>query len=421
MDEYPLPLQDNPLKNKQKDYPRKLKNRLEIAMQDTPVVLINGPRQSGKTTLVQQYSPSVPYYTLDDDNILNAVKQDPVGFIQRIDRAIIDEIQRAPELLRAIKLSVDRNRQPGRFLLTGSANLLTLPKIGDSLAGRMEILTLLPLSLSEMMDRESLFLTHATHQSWPSYALSEPLDLISRVLSGGYPEMLTRTDQARRNAWAQSYIKAIVERDIKDISSIEKLVEMPRLLEVLAQFSGKLINFTQIGGQLNLDSKTAQKYIGLLETLFLVHRLNPWHGNALNRLLKTPKIHFVDSGLLASLNRISPESIEWNKSDFGALLETWVYDELLKIISFTDESWNIYYYRDKDKVEVDFVLENHARKMIGIEVKASHTIFNQDFRSLRKLADLAGKNWLSGIVLYNGDNCLSFGDNLWAIPFSMLS
>ena len=389
-------------------------------MKDTPVVLINGPRQSGKTTLVKEYSPSLPYYTLDDDNILNAAKQDPVGFINGIDKAIIDEIQRAPELLRAIKLSVDQNRQPGRFLLTGSANLLTLPKIGDSLAGRMEILTLLPLSLSEIGRRESLFLSYAKNQSWPQQIPSEQLEIISRVLTGGYPEMLMRPDLARRSAWAKSYIRAIVERDIKDISSIEKLAEMPRLLEVLAQQSGKLTNFTQIGGQLNLDSKTAQKYTGLLEALFLVHQLKPWHSNALNRILKTPKIHFLDSGLLASLNRVTIESVEWNKSDFGALLETWVYSELLKATSFTEEPWNIYYYRDKDKVEVDFILENHARKIIGIEVKASHTIFNHDFRGLRKLADLTDKNWLSGIVLYNGDKCLSFGDKLWAIPFSML-
>jgi predicted AAA+ superfamily ATPase len=408
------------LETNKTDFPRKLKRHLEIAMQDTPVVLINGPRQSGKTTLVKQYSSSLSYYTLDDDNTQNAAKQDPVGFINKIDKAIIDEIQRAPELLRAIKLSVDQNRQPGRFLLTGSANLLTLPQVGDSLAGRMEILTLLPLSLAEIGRRESLFLSYVKNQSWPQQTTSEQLDIVSRVLTGGYPEMLTRPDPARRSAWAKSYIRAIVERDIKDISSIEKLAEMPRLLEVLAQQSGKLTNFTQIGGQLNLDSKTTQKYISLLEALFLVHQLKPWHGNALTRILKTPKVHFLDSGLLASLNRMTIESVERNKSDFGAVLETWVYGELLKTISFTEESWHIYYYRDKDKVEVDFILENHARKLIGIEVKASHTIFSQDFRGLRKLANLAGENWLSGIVLYNGDKCLPFGDTLWAIPFSML-
>lgn len=404
-----------------KQFARKLTHHIEVAMQDTPVVLINGPRQSGKTTLAKEYAPSLPYYTLDDDNILNAAKQDPVGFISRIDRAIIDEIQRAPELLRAIKHSVDENRQPGRFLLTGSANLLSLPQIGDSLAGRMEILTLLPLSQAEIQGRDNQFLEHALNQSWPHQTpLTEQTNMIAEVLVGGYPEMLMRPNSERRNAWAKSYIKAIVERDVKDISSIEKLIEMPRLLEILAQQSGKLTNFTQIGGQINLDTKTTQKYIGLLETLFLVHELKPWHSNNLNRILKTPKIHFLDSGLLTCLNRITPVSIENDKSAFGALLETWVYSELLKTITVTEEPWNIYYYRDKDKVEVDFILENHARKIIGIEVKASHTIFNQDFKGLRKLAALTEKNWITGIVLYSGDKCLSFGDNLWAIPFSLL-
>lgn len=390
-------------------------------MQDTPAILINGPRQSGKTTLVKEYSPALPYYTLDDENTLNAAKQDPIGFINRIDKAIIDEIQRAPELLRAIKLSIDENRQPGRFLLTGSANLFALPQIGDSLAGRMEILTLYPLSLAETQYRENHFIKYAQNQSWPSQtAYSEESDIVSQVLVGGYPEMLTRQTFDRRHAWAKSYIKAIVERDVKDISSIEKLVEMPRLLKVLAQQSGQLTNFTQIGGQLNLDTKTAQKYVGLLETLFLVHQLKPWHDNTLSRLIKTPKIHFLDSGLLACVNRITPESIKKDRSSFENLLETWVYNELLKMCALADEPWNIYYYRDKDQVEVDFLLENHARKMIGIEVKASHTVMNQDFRGLRKLAALTNKNWISGIVLYNGSQCLSFGDNFWAIPFALL-
>nr|WP_211195304.1 AAA family ATPase [Legionella pneumophila] len=167
------------------NFPRQLKSRMEIAMKDTPVVLINGPRQSGKTTLVKEYSPSLPYYTLDDDNILNAAKQDPVGFVNRIDKAIIDEIQRAPELLRAIKLSVDQNRQPGRFLLTGSANLLALPQVGDSLAGRMEILTLFPLSLAEIQRRENHFIKYAQNQSWPKKAIqSESFDVISQALTG---------------------------------------------------------------------------------------------------------------------------------------------------------------------------------------------------------------------------------------------
>ncbi|MES2204823.1 MAG: ATP-binding protein [Pseudomonadota bacterium] len=400
-------------------FPRALIKRIDIAMNDTPVVFINGPRQSGKTTLVQHYTKSLPYYTLDDDNLLNAVLQDPVGFIKRIDRGIIDEIQRAPGLFRAIKLSVDENRQPGRFLITGSVDLLALPKMGDSLAGRMEVLTLLPLSLAELEGRDSQFLDHAQAQDWP-ISIENKIDCVMKALIGGYPEMLSRENLSRRSAWARAYIKAIVERDVKDITSIEKLVDLPPLLEILAQHSGKLVNFTQIGAYLNLDVKTTQKYIGLLENLFLVKQLRPWHGNALSRLIKTPKLHLLDSGLLACLNRITPARIETDKIITGALLETWVYGELLKMIAITPDPRNIYYYRDKDQVEVDFVLENQDRKLIGIEVKAGATIFNHDFTGLRKLASLVGDDWISGIVLYDGDQCLSFGNNLWAIPLSLL-
>lgn len=402
-------------------FPRHLTKRIDAAMKDTPVILINGPRQSGKTTLARQYSSSLSFFSLDDDTLLNAVLNDPIGFINRIDRGIIDEVQRAPSLLRAIKLSVDKKRKPGRFLLTGSANLLAFPHIGDSLAGRMEVLTLLPLSISEIEKRGCSFLKYIQTQDWPIYPTDpNKFNYISRVIIGGYPEMLKRKEPVRRNAWAKAYLKAIVERDVKDISTIDKLLEVPHLLDILAQQSGKLTNFTQIGCQLNLDVKTVQKYVGLLENLFLVRRLYPWHNNTLSRLVKTPKLHFLDSGLLACMNHITKNRIEADRSLIGSLLETWVYSELLKILSITQDSWEIFHYRDKDQIEVDFVLESPDRKVFGIEVKASSTVFNQDFRGLRKLASIASKNWSSGIVLYNGEQCLSFGDNLWAIPFGLL-
>lgn len=339
----------------------------------------------------------------------------------RIERGIIDEIQRAPELLRAIKLFVDRDRKPGRFILTGSSNLLAIPKVGDSLAGRIEILTLLPLSLAELNRKESRFLLNAEEQLWPAFELLQnKIDCSATALRGGYAEMLLRDEPNRRTAWARAYIKTIVERDAKDISSIEKLVAMPSLLAILAEYSGKLTNFTQIGGQCGLDTKTTQKYVGILENLYLVKHLLPWHKNTLNRLIKTPKLYFLDSGLLGSLGRITLSRILADNNILGPLLETWVFSELLKAISISDEPWDIFYYRDKDQVEVDFVLEKGDGKIMGIEVKASKTIFSHDFKGLKKLASLSGKNWLSGIVLYDGEQCLPFGDNLWAIPFSLL-
>ncbi len=403
-------------------YPRLLDKRVQEALSDTPVVLINGPRQCGKTTLVQQHGQNIPYFTLDDDNLLSAVRADPAGFVRRMDRVVIDEIQHAPELLRAIKMSIDQDRRPGRFLLTGSANLLAVPEVSDSLAGRMEILTLLPLMQAEIERRENHFLQYALEQSWPSGRICYPegIDLVSRVLSGGYPEMLERPAAARRVAWASAYLKALLERDVRDLSSIEKLSDMPRLLAVLAQLSGKLVNFTQIGGQLGMDSKTAQKYLGVLENMFLIKRVAPWSGNELSRLVKTPKLHFLDAGLQAGLVRLTPERALSDRARFGATLESWVCGELAKTLSLTPESWQLLHYRDKDQVEVDFVLESTDRQLIGIEVKAAATVTRADFRGLQKLQTLTGENFSCGIVLYDGEQVLSMGERLWAVPLALM-
>lgn len=403
-------------------YPRLLESRICEALSDTPVVLINGPRQCGKTTLVKLHGQGMPYYTLDDDNLLRSVRADPTGFIRRIDRAVIDEIQHAPELLRAIKLSIDQDRRPGRFLLTGSANLLAVPGVSDSLAGRMEILTLLPLMQAEIERRDNNFLEYALAQSWPNQASNYPDDsrLIERVLIGGYPEMLARPTPARRVAWASAYLKALLERDVRDLGTIEKLTDMPRLLAVLAQLSGQLVNFSQIGGQLGMDSKTAQKYLGIMENLFLIKRVAPWSSNELSRLVKTPKLHFLDAGLQAALVRLNPTLALSDRTRFGATLESWVCGELAKILSLTPEPWQVFHYRDKDQVEVDFILESTDRQLIGIEVKAAATVTHADFNGLKKLRSLNGNRFISGIVLHDGKHVLPFGDGLWAVPLAML-
>jgi predicted AAA+ superfamily ATPase len=403
-------------------YPRLLDTRIHEALGDTPVVLINGPRQCGKTTLVQQYRQDIPYFTLDDDNLLTAVRADPAGFIRRVDRVVIDEIQHAPELLRAIKRAIDQDRRPGRFLLTGSANLLAVPEVSDSLAGRMEILTLLPLMQAEIERRDNHFLHYALEQSWPSKRISYPegMNIINRVLNGGYPEMLARPTAARRVAWASAYLKALLERDVHDLTSIDKLSDMPRLLAVLAQLSGQLVNFTQIGGQLGMDSKTAQKYLGVLENMFLIKRVAPWSGNELSRLVKTPKLHFLDAGLQASLVRLTPERALTDRARFGATLESWVCGELAKTLSLTPEPWQLLHYRDKDQVEVDFILESTDRQLVGIEVKAAASVTSADFRGLKKLQKLTGANFTSGILLYDGEQVLSMGERLWAVPLALM-
>lgn len=423
---------------------RHLTAKVSASLQDTPAVLVNGPRQCGKTTLVQQFArgtansisddqglqdPSIgmTYLTLDDPAVLEAARFDPVGLLRQLDRAIIDEVQRAPQLLLALKLSIDQDRRPGRFLLTGSANLLALPSIADSLAGRMEVHNLLPLSQTELQRRPSDFLRRVqahdwplTHPQWVIPEVNGRRDTVLNALAGGYPEMRSRATPARRSAWAKAYIQTLVERDVQDLAQIEHLSQIPRLLEVAAAHCGQLFNATQIGAQLSMDARTVEKYLGVLEKLFLVQRLPAWGRNELGRLIKTPKLHFLDAGLQATLMRFTSDMLIKHRQRWGSVLETWVYAELRKILALTDESWYLAHYRDKDQVEVDFVLESPLREVIGIEVKAAATVSGTDFRGLRRLKDQVGDDFVAGIVLYDGVKALSLGDGLWAVPLAAL-
>ena len=403
-------------------YPRFVTARVATALDDTPVVLVTGPRQCGKTTLVRdQVAGKRAFLTLDDDTALASARNDPAGLLRGFDKSTIDEIQRAPDLLRAIKRSVDEDRRAGRFLLTGSANLLTVPQVSESLAGRMEIVNLLPLAQAEIYSHKPAFLK-AAFKGKPGRA-GEPLTgnaLVEVVLTGGYPEMLRRKKPERRQAWARDYIRAIVQRDVRDIADIEKLDRMPRLVQILAQHSGQLTNFTQMGGQIGFDDKTTRKYVGILEQLFLVRRLEPWFRNQLKRLVKTPKLHFLDSGLLATLLGVTAERVQKDRTIFGRLLETFVFAEIMKQISWMDGAYSLYHYRDKDMDEVDIVVEDAAGALVGIEVKASATVISADFKGLRKLATAAGTDFKFGAVLYDGDMALPFGKHLFAVPLSHL-
>jgi predicted AAA+ superfamily ATPase len=393
-----------------------------LALKDTPAVMVIGPRQCGKTTLARELIDGKrQYLTLDNKTTRLAAQTDPTGMVRDLDRAIIDEVQLAPELLRAIKESIDNDRRPGRFLLTGSANILTLPKISESLAGRMEIVTLLPLSRAEIRQSRPTFLQNAFVGNLVKPAekmLAD--DLVQAVLVGGYPEMLERERPVRRSAWARSYIQAIVQRDVREIAEVEKLEQIPRLLRVLAHHSAQLTNFTQIGGQLGLDDKTARAYLGILEQLFLIKRIEPWFNNRLNRLLKTPKLHFLDSGLLSALLGTTVDRITANRSIFGPLLETFVMSEIMKQVGWLDDGYTLSHYRDKEKDEVDFVIESAAGEIVGIEVKAAATVSGSDFKGLRKLADATGKTFKLGVVLHDGEQSLPFGERMYAAPIPCL-
>ena len=403
-------------------YPRRIEQRLAEALLDTPVVLLAGPRQAGKTTLVRQVAAKgLRYLTLDDELTLLSAREDPVGMIRSLDRAVIDEIQRAPQLLLAIKKSVDEDRRPGRFLLTGSANLMALPLVADSLAGRMETLSLLPLSQTEIEGHSANWIDQAfAGQLLKTDSLALGDALTDRVLRGGYPEAITRDSAKRRMAWARQYVDALIQRDVLDVAGIDKLDQLPRFLNALAQTAGQMCNYSQLAGQVGLDGKTAARYTGVFETMYLLKRVDVWARNRLSRVVKTPKLQFIDAGLLAMLMNLGIEEVRRDRSRFGQVLETFVFGELLKHTTSAEGDYQLLYYRDADKVEVDIVIENAAGQLVGVEVKASATVKASDLRGLRKLAALAGDQFKMGVLLYDGAETLPLGDGIWAAPLSSL-
>ena len=403
-------------------YPRFVANRINEALSDTRIVFLCGPRQSGKTTLAKQIaSDNFPIFTLDNPHVLEGAKYDPVGFVRGIDRGVIDEVHRAPDLILAIKTSVDTDSRAGRFLLTGSANLMTIPHIPDSLAGRIAIIRLLPLSQAELRESQSSFLKQVFLGKTPKPAnLIIGDELVSTVLAGGYPEALARSSWRRRQDWHQDYVEAIVQRDVRDIAQIEKLGVMPRLLRVLAEYSGQLINYSGVGSRLEMNHVSTQKYVDIFESLYVVYTLQPWFSNKLKRLTKTPKLHFLDSGLLAALRDITPDRLVDERVLFGPLLESFVFGELLKNASWSEERYVFSHFRDKQLNEVDFVIEDRRGRIVGIEVKASATVTKKDFSGLHKLISACGQKFVLGLVLYDGDQLVPFGDRMLAAPISTL-
>jgi hypothetical protein len=404
-------------------YRRLIESRVREALADTPAVIINGPRQSGKTTLVRRLAGSHRrFLTLDDATTLEGARRDPVGFVRGLDRAVIDEIQRAPDLMLAIKRSIDEDRRPGRFLITGSANILTAPRIKESLAGRVEILPLYPLSRAEILGRKKPgFLTGAFAGKIPRPKEAVSGDqLVESILAGGYPEVLERRTERRRVAWCRAYIDAIVERDLPEIAQVDRIGQFAKLIHVLAEFSAQLVNFSQIGSHVGLDHSTTARYVALLEALFLIERIRPWHRNHLKRLVKTPKLHFLDSGLMAALRGQSLSRMRQQKVAFGPLLESFVFAELLKQASWAQERLSFFHYRDKDQLEVDIVVENEGGEIVGIEIKAAASVQNADFRGLQRLRAASGREFRLGVVLYDGAEVIRFGEFFVAAPIASL-
>ena len=405
-------------------YPRYARTRLEEALADTPVVLIHGPRQCGKTTLARMVGDAAgyAYITFDDDVQLAAARFDPVGFVADLpDKVVLDEVQRVPELFLALKSAVDRHRTPGRFILTGSTNVLLVPALADSLAGRMEILRLHPLAQCEVAGHAPRFLDTLFGRRFKNRPYDRlGSELAERIVGGGYPAALVRATPRRRTAWYRDYVETLVQRDVRDLARISSLDALPRLLQLAASQTARLVNVTEMASSFQLSRPTIRDYVTLLERVFLLEHLPPWHTNQLSRLIKTPKLHMGDTGVAAALLGLAGDALWKDRLLLGQLLETFVLQELRRQASWHDAALGFYHYRDKDGVEVDMVLERGVHQLAGIEVKAAATVTEADFRGLRKLQAAAGERFVAGVVLYDGESSIGFGTDLFAVPIRLL-
>ncbi len=439
-------------------YPRYVERRLAEALEDSPVVLIHGPRQCGKTTLAQfacapnylkwgddfltrgeerlrwgtsRQRRDYKYITFDDAVARDGARADPMGFVADLpERVILDEIQRVPDLFSALKLEVDRRRTPGRFILIGSTNVLLIPELSDSLAGRLQVVPLHPLAQSELAVQPGTALDSRLRPGFLDDLFGDGFGvrqterlgrhLIERIVAGGFPAALTRPTARRQANWYRDYVGARLQRDVRDMARIRMLDVLPRLLSAAASQTARLFNLTDLASPFQLSRPTIRDYVELLERLFLLKQLPPWHSNRLSRLVKTPKLHVGDSGLASALLGADIASLAADRALLGQLLETFVFEELLRQASWQDRPTSFFHFRDKDGVEVDVVIEREGRTVAGVEVKASATVTPGDFRGLRKLAKVSGDRFATGVVLYDGETCTRFGEGLYAVPVRRL-
>ncbi len=402
---------------------RFLQPRVRAALNDTPAVFVQGPRQSGKTTLVQGLPGKRDYLTFDDAVAMGAARVDPQGFVDGLpERVVLDEVQRIPELFVALKRAIDRDRKPGRFLLTGSANALLLPRVSESLAGRMEVLTLLPFSQGELDEREESFVAACFGSDFRPPRVAGELwpQLADRLLRGGYPEASTRHDPARRRAWFGSYLTTILQRDIRDLANIEGLTELPRLLRVIAARSASLLNYSDVARDLALPQSTLKRYWALLEATFLVTTVPAWSTNLGKRMVRAPKVLLGDTGLAAHLLGLDPTLLAADPTMAGRLLENFVGTEIQKQLGHSPVMASLFHYRTHGQEEVDFILESASGKVVGIEVKKTASPGADDFKGLQRLAAALGPRFHRGILLHCGESAVSFGAHLHALPVSAL-
>lgn len=395
-------------------------------MTDTPVVAINGPRQVGKSTLARQLLDGANglLLTLDDDAQRASAISDPRGYVERENVAgpvVIDEVQLAPPLFRAVKASVDRNRNAGRYVLTGSTRLLSAKGFADALVGRIETVEIWPFTQGELDDEPDGFVDWAFSGRGPTFAVGTltQAGCVERLARGGFPEAVKRP-AARRKKWFDAYLTTLTQRVVSDVASVERASEIPRLVRLCAARSGEELNTTRIAGQLGLPARTVDGYLALLSNVFVVQLIPAWSTNLSKKVVRSPKLVVVDSGLACHLTGMNVGRVGDPTAPFGQLLESFVAMELRKQLTWSDQPVTLSHFRDRDGAEVDLVLEHANGDVVGVEVKAARSVSSRDTRGLRFLAERLGARFKAGIVLSLMPEVTPLGDQITALPLEAL-
>ncbi|MCL2444141.1 MAG: ATP-binding protein [Treponema sp.] len=404
------------------------KNIIE-ALKLRRIVVLSGARQAGKTTLAKQVLvqmglvESVNYRSLDDTDMLEFALSDPKGFvINKSNTMIIDEIQKAPKLVPEIKLAVDKDKRPGQYLLTGSANILTLPTVSDSLAGRVKYIRLRPLTVGETLGKKPDFLTRAFKKDFPDMITGYDKEaIIDLAFRGGYPEAKEINNLQHRKDWHLDYLKAIIERDLKDIANIRRQNDLQSLIGILASWSAKFMDVSQITTALSINKITLDTYINTLVSMFMFERVSPWLKTDYERVGKRSKFYSTDTGIMTSVLGWTPKDVFMNMDRSGKLIETFIFQELAALVDL-DNKYHLFQYRDRTNNEIDFLVEREDGALLGIEVKAGHNVSKSDFTPQKWFIDniLKNKNTYTGLILYSGDRTIQFDENMLAVPTAAL-
>lgn len=400
---------------------RRAEKVVRDALEDTPVVLIHGPRQCGKSTLAQMVGQGRRFVTLDDPEPLHLAKTRPAEFFQVYKAPLsVDEVQRAPELFLALKAQVDRHREPGSYLLTGSANVLLLPKMADSLAGRMEVVDLTPLTQGELGHTESRLLDQIFDPSLelPRH-IPTTIPLVDRILAGGFPEPALRKPH-RRRAWFDAYVRTLVERDVRDLANIDGLTQLPRLLTLLAGRAGEPLNISGLSRELNIPHTTLTRYIDLLRSVFLLQLVPSWSVEEGPQMAKSPKVFLVDSGLQAELLRTDVKRLADDGERLTLLTKNFVANELARWRVTHEERPGLMHLRTIKHKEIDFILESRDGRLVGIDLSLGLTVHPDDAEGLEWLREVAEDRFYRGFVLYRGEEVRPIGRDLWAVPYDFL-